>query len=347
MVIGFHFSIPGFSMGFLGVDVFFVLSGFLITSILIRDWGATNHISLPRFYLRRALRLFPALLALLLLLSLLRLEPWLHIAATLFYAANWATALDWLPLLQKGYLLHAWSLAIEEQFYLLWPAVIALIFASRVPRKILFLVPLSLAVASAFMRTFMYQSGAWIQRIYRGTDTHADGLFIGCTLGMILAFNGKLSKRSLVLISLLAFPYTIAVLFRLIPSDTIYQGGYTLVGLAVMVIVYFIAVSANTARRKALPMRLLEYVGRISYGLYLWHVPVYLLLLREVGIRNPQLRWLSLLFTLMVASLSFFVIELPFLRLKDRLTTAKGSSLLVDQVEETSFASAPSESRSP
>jgi peptidoglycan/LPS O-acetylase OafA/YrhL len=164
---------------------------------------------------------------------------------------------------------------------------------------------------------------------------------------MILAFNGKLSKRSLVLISLLAFPYTIAVLFRLIPSDTIYQGGYTLVGLAVMVIVYFIAVSANTARRKALPMRLLEYVGRISYGLYLWHVPVYLLLLREVGIRNPQLRWLSLLFTLMVASLSFFVIELPFLRLKDRLTTAKGSSLLVDQVEETSFASAPSESRSP
>jgi len=185
-VLLFHGGVPGFQWGYIGVDVFFVISGYLITDTLLKEQAETGCISLLGFYRRRALRLLPALalvcLAVLLFMGLVANswnQAWREIAIVAFYAGNWTRALGTgLP----QYLGHTWSLAIEEQFYIRWPALLLAILALNPTIISSLRLILALVIAVTCWRIFLALYGASADRLYNGTDTRADALLIGAAL---------------------------------------------------------------------------------------------------------------------------------------------------------------------
>ena len=193
VVMAHHGYVLGFRGGSIGVDIFFVLSGFLITSLLLEEWDRTEGISFGKFYLRRVLRLLPALLLLLFFVEVYALgvlrgprlwEMQKAILAVLFYASNWFSIArpDGL-----GPLSHAWSLSIEEQFYLLWPPLLFLLLRSRLRMSLIAAVIVLLAGAAAVHRAFVWTGPESLWRIYNGLDTRIDELLAGCGLAAALA----------------------------------------------------------------------------------------------------------------------------------------------------------------
>ena len=186
-------ALPG---GWLGVDIFFVLSGYLITTLLLREHEQRGRLDLGRFYSRRARRLLPALFLLLGVVAVVaRFSPdepgFTGLRgdgfAALGYVANWrfiATGASYFNTFAPSPLRHLWSLAVEEQFYLLWPLVLILVLRRHGPRAV-GVTAVVLALASATAMAVMYGSGAHISRIYFGTDTHAHSVLIGCALAAI------------------------------------------------------------------------------------------------------------------------------------------------------------------
>ncbi|HLY66186.1 MAG TPA: acyltransferase, partial [Chloroflexota bacterium] len=165
-VMLFHFGAPFDQGGFLGVDAFFVLSGFLITSLLVEEWARNAGISFRGFYLRRALRLLPALLVMLLGAGAvaatiappeMREGTWRGIAVTLLYVANWQKVFSDQSV---GVLGHTWSLSIEEQFYILWPPLLCLLLRRRLSLRWLTAIAAALAVTSAATRAVLMLRGA-------------------------------------------------------------------------------------------------------------------------------------------------------------------------------------------
>ena len=196
------FGWPLLKGGNVGVDIFFVLSGFLITALLVQEWGETGTISLKSFYWRRALRLVPALLLLLvalyflsdLLLSTVEANETRRAMPVAFvYASDLALAFFNIRL---GALQHTWSLAIEEHFYLIWPLVLVAGLKLGIGKKRLVMITLLLALASALQRAVLHQVGASPVRTYYGFDTRADGLLIGCAMGLCVSW-GMVRLRSL------------------------------------------------------------------------------------------------------------------------------------------------------
>jgi len=193
LVVAFNLEL-GLPAGYVGVDMFFVLSGFLITALLLREHDSAQRINLGAFYVRRALRLIPALLILTLLLcgAATLLHPpelarhyYIGSLAALFFVGNWIMALD--PAngsLVMGPLAPTWSLGVEEQFYLVWPLVLGWMLAHRVR---IGGVVISGIVASAAWRVWLSYEGVHPWRIYCATDTRADALLIGCLLAVLLA----------------------------------------------------------------------------------------------------------------------------------------------------------------
>ncbi|MEP6976918.1 MAG: acyltransferase [Thermoleophilia bacterium] len=180
--------------GFVGVDLFFVLSGFLITALLLEEWDSAGRISLRRFYVRRALRLFPALgLFLLACLAIYaRVDGGLQtlmgrfLLATTFYVAN---------IVQAGgtqlYWAHTWSLSAEEQFYVVWPALLILLLRSRAPRGLVAGVTGGLFVAASALRVILWHVPyvGDVGAVLYSPFTHADGLLLGCLLGQLYAWD--------------------------------------------------------------------------------------------------------------------------------------------------------------
>lgn len=344
-VIIYHFGLlPG---GYLGVDLFFVLSGFLITSLLIREWDRRRgHIGFRDFYLRRVLRLFPALgcviivtVALTGFLELSRppsnrqyvagiLEGLPLVAA---FAGNWARALDPASssLGSLGMLGHTWSLAVEEQFYLLWPALFVLLMHRRFSRGVMALSLALIALAEMVYRVAVAFAGYGSNRIYYGTDTHSDGLLIGCAIAFWLASNwstrvhqaaGLLKGATGLATAVLAAVFVLGNLSRA-PIE---------ISLAVLAC-GAVLVGAVTERLPVILERLLScegavLIGRRSYGLYLWH---YIVLgaasaLYPAEVHGPRRIVTAVIIgalffmTFIVAELSYRFIELPALRLKRR-----------------------------
>jgi len=190
-----RYGAPYLQGGSIGVDIFFVLSGFLITYLLVREHDRHGHrISLWKFYARRALRLGPALVLLLIVLALggcLFFDPetarsnLIDVAITVVYAVNWARAFDIPPKLLR----HAWSLSIEEQFYLLWPLILIVMLRAISSRQRIATVILLGAVVSYLWRVALALQGASVQRLFNGLDTRADSLLVGCALGLVLGSN--------------------------------------------------------------------------------------------------------------------------------------------------------------
>ncbi len=335
-VMAFHTGAGWAVGGFLGVDVFFVLSGFLITVLLVKEWQRRGRVSLRRFYARRALRLLPAVALLCTFLLIVgpvgtgvaaRNALWKGVAGTLFYFQNWQQALGLLPILQLTD--HTWSLAIEEQFYLVWPALLlgTIYLAgrrgpdSRDPLRAALAVALLVAATSALLRIALWSGPGSEARLYYGTDTRADSLLIGSALGIAYA-SGRLERvrrllPALAPLALLAIFATFGFAHR--DSARLYLGGLTVFALVVAVLIGGIALAPASPVGRVLAIPPLVWLGRISYGIYLWHWPVFRYLHEaRLGLSWGPTQLVRIAVSLGAATLSFYVLERPMLRLRHR-----------------------------
>jgi peptidoglycan/LPS O-acetylase OafA/YrhL len=319
---------------FIGVDAFFVLSGFLITTLLLEEWDRFDSISLKSFYLRRALRLLPALVACLLVIVL---YAWLVSPAAapsvtvdavvaLFYCTNWSFALGFRDMSDFG---HTWSLSIEEQFYILWPpALILLLRRSASRRSMLHLILLGIFLVSA-VRVFLVTTGASFWRIHCGTDTRCDALLIGCAVAV--AFSAGIFPRSAAArrwLRTAAFAAIAGLVYlscHAFDADTEFNVVYLVIPLLAAVVMVEALVAERGPFHWVLSWGWLVYLGRISYGLYVWHMPIFFI----VQARNwPLATELSveLSVTAVIVLASYYLLERPLLRLKSRFSKLGATS---------------------
>jgi peptidoglycan/LPS O-acetylase OafA/YrhL len=333
--------------GFLGVDAFFTLSGFLITTILLQEWQAGGTISLRNFYVRRVLRLVPGLACLLLVYALvavalggvdrnLRLRGVLYSAV---YVANWPQAFDLaFPKEEMGYI---WSLAVEEQFYLLWPLSLVCLLRSgglRPQRLTLILVATILALAA--WTTFLTLARVPGPRLYFGTDARLNELLVGCLFGVIWTTRlGTPSALARLSLNVAAVAGMVFLGWRIFGTHYWVPwwstSGLTLTAVAVGVVIYASVTESLPVLTKALGARWLGFIGTISYSLYLWHVPAVRLI---SSTSLDQIEWISIplkiLLSVGAACGSYYWIELPFLRTKQAFASARSSN--VDQQQGSS-----------
>lgn len=315
--------------GFLGVESFFVLSGFLITALLLAEWQQHGRIDVKDFWLRRARRLLPALLLMLggtLAFATFQLGGearglYDDALAALVYAMNWHLVVGgqsyFDPTLRPSLLQHLWSLAVEEQFYLLWPLLfIAGLRGLRL--RGLVLATLVGIVASSALMFWLYQPGADPSRIYYGTDTRAAGLLIGVVLALLWKPGGAEGRRSVGMAldggGLAALGLLLAGFVRL--SDThplLYRGGFTLVALSTALLIVAVTYPGARLMPALLGWRPLRWVGLRSYGIYLWHWPVFMVTrpYQDIALDGWPLLALRLLIVLALAELSYRLLELP------------------------------------
>jgi peptidoglycan/LPS O-acetylase OafA/YrhL len=286
VVLAFNAQLSFVRGGFIGVDLFFVLSGFLISSLLVQEYHQTSRISLKNFYYRRALRLLPALFALMLFVSVFAailqqnekaVTTWKGVIYTILYVANWAqSGPDGAGI---GALSHAWSLSVEEQFYLVWPLFLILLLKSRLNRVGISAVLILMIAASIAWSTFLWHEGTNYLRIYFGSDTRASQLLIGCLTALILHWNlvpkTKVVRNVLRLTSIVmvaAFGYVIVTLQS--DSGFLYCGGFALIAAGTAALITDVLLFPSPISR-VLEFRPLVWLGKVSYGLYLWHFPIF------------------------------------------------------------------------
>jgi peptidoglycan/LPS O-acetylase OafA/YrhL len=319
LVILAHLEVPGFrSGGVAGVTLFFVLSGFLITSLLMEEFGRAGRIELRAFYRRRMLRLLPALFALIAAVfvyeSVAGGNPIADALLALLYVGNWVRVGGQ----GLGLLSHTWSLAIEEQFYLVWPAVL-LLARPLAPRRwrIVFALALIGALGSMLERAALWHGAGSINRVYFATDARADGLLLGCALALWLTSGRQLRLGWIAGVTALALLAAATVTSG---SRAIYIVAPTLASIGGLLLIAFLV----TGDRGALfRWPCLCATGRISYGLYLWHVPIVWVLLPHLA-RLPLLVRGAIIVGLAwaAAAASYRWVEQPFLRRKHRAAEA-------------------------
>jgi peptidoglycan/LPS O-acetylase OafA/YrhL len=318
---------------YIGVDIFFVLSGFLITSLLVEEWERMGKIGLKQFYVRRALRLLPALFILILVCCAYAalFQPADKAAITykgaiftIFYSANWVQAYT---LEGIGAFSHAWSLSVEEQFYVLWPLLLVGMLGRGWRRRSV-LVLVSLLILAAFTwRAALQHNGAAYLRLYLGLDTRADALLVGCLLGLLVSWNllpaTRRVTRTFRVLAVVSIPFLLFVITQArAGSDYMYYGVFTLVAIAAAVLIFEALGARSSVAVRVLEFPPLVWVGRLSYGLYLWNFPIFEALKEKTlaQLHLPPVVSLPLRFAVVfaVASLSFYLLEKPFLRLKKR-----------------------------
>jgi peptidoglycan/LPS O-acetylase OafA/YrhL len=334
LVFGLHFTpryVPG---GYFGVEIFFVLSGFLITGLLLQEWHRRSSINLRDFYLRRAFRLGPALIVYLILLSGYALifmtrehatEIYIGVLATLSYVSNWLIA--FLPSFPTGILAITWSLAVEEQFYFFWPLTLYLLLSRKLsPRIIILVIAIGLLIVVSH-RLFLFHQGASFRRLYYATDTRADGLLWGCLLACLASWD--LFPKSRIfefVLKILAVISGIFLLFLAITMKSsnpiLFKGVFTLATLAITIFITAVVLWPNFLGFSILKLRPLVWIGRISYGLYLWHWAVRGYIFGPQSQPSAGRIVVAVILTFVIASLSFYVIEQPFLKLKKKFSHA-------------------------
>jgi peptidoglycan/LPS O-acetylase OafA/YrhL len=329
LVLSHHQLIPySLSGGFLSVDLFFVLSGFLITMLLLQEFEATRAVSLKNFYLRRALRLGPALV--LYLLVSLAVTYYLNreqfaaelrlVGLALAYSTNWRMAFGWDHSLDPTAI--TWSLSIEEQFYLIWPMLLVLCLAAGIKRKQLSSALILIIFAILLHRHELWTTGAEHSRLYYGTDTRADAPLMGCLIALIPVRQlSDTTRRILRLANLAAvacFAYLICTIH--FTDALIYRWGYTAIAALCSVIVWTAAMEGSSFMSKLFGFPPFQWFGKVSYGLYLWHW----LLLKTTTFYfwvGPTLDpWARFATAVFISALSFYLIEAPFNRLKSKFS---------------------------
>jgi peptidoglycan/LPS O-acetylase OafA/YrhL len=317
--------------GYLGVDLFFVLSGFLITSLLLTESDANGSVGLGGFWARRARRLLPALAGLLLGVALYCVI-WADASelarirgdglATLGYVANWRAVFagqDYWALFQSpSPFEHTWSLAIEEQFYLFWPLLFVgiLALAKHATARAVFFVSLVLAAVSTALMWILYDPDN-VSRVYYGTDTRATALFVGIALAAWISGWGTVKSKSgriALEVAGCAGAAFLAWAWLRVDGESafLYRGGFLLCGLAVVAVIGAAAHPEAGPLSRILSFRPLCLLGIISYGVYLWHWPVYIVLDPvRTGIDGWPLFAVRVGVTLVIATLSFVLLEAP------------------------------------
>ncbi|MGH9080500.1 MAG: acyltransferase family protein, partial [Acidimicrobiales bacterium] len=337
-VLLYHFGIAWVGGGLLGVDVFFVLSGFLITSLLCRELAASRTVRLRRFWAQRARRLLPALFVLVLGvagyaavftgsvdLASIRADA----LSTLVYVANWHFVFS-----DQGYfhqaaapspLLHTWSLAVEEQYYLIWPLV-ALFVVRRCGVAKLAVTAAAGAIGSAALMAAMWGAGFSVDRLYYGTDTRAQALLVGSFLGAIGPRAGAtfaivpdrwvatLRQRRWWSVPGMAGGLFLAWAWHALAGQEVflYRGGFLVVAVAAGGVILTCVTVPKSLLPRLCSLPALVFVGRVSYGLYLYHWPLFLAINHaHTGLSGAGLLAARLVATFAAATVSFFVLEEP------------------------------------
>jgi len=325
--LAYHGGITVVPAGYLGVDLFFVLSGFLISSLLLKEVSSSGQISLLAFWGRRARRLLPALSLVVSFVALLAAFAYAagsfhHLradaAASLLYVANWQFISQGVNYFSAqslpSPLTHTWSLAIEEQFYALWPIAVLVMMRWRRSRLALGIVAVVIALASALEMT-LASFAHWSQtRLYYGTDSHAMGLTLGAALAALLAkesLESARTKRILAALGILGLAGWLSMVLSVSGDPAwMYRGGFLLVSLSATVLVASVWQLPNSALARALATKPFVALGKISYGVYLWHYPIFLWLnAGRTGFNGWGLFALRLVVTLLVSSFSYLAIE--------------------------------------
>jgi peptidoglycan/LPS O-acetylase OafA/YrhL len=336
-VVAYHLKVPGLGGGLLGVSVFFTLSGYLITSLLLREYVLDGRVDLKAFWVRRARRLMPALVFMLAVVALTTaiVRPEKLVATVrealcaLFYVANWTTIANGDDYFQRftgpGPLDHLWSLAIEEQFYLAWPLLVsALLFLgarTRGGRWPLALVTVLLAAASTWAIAHAYDpNGMNNTRAYEGTDCRAAALLAGALAALALPFDraGAVSPRMRVALDVLGAIGLAGVAICIAGTDEyssfLYTGGEVV--LAASTASFAMAAShPDTFVARALRVAPLRWIGPRSYGIYLWHLPVVAFMPETAFASVPVVRpMIEVTIIVVLAAASYRLIEEPMRR---------------------------------
>jgi peptidoglycan/LPS O-acetylase OafA/YrhL len=327
--------------GLVGVDVFFVLSGFLITSLLVSEWDRFGSIRLPRFYMRRALRLLPALLVMIAVVALatLTVAPHAWRQPTLSgipYAVFYASDLRWLipgavPA-HPGFMDPMWSLSVEEQFYLVWPSILVLVLAFVPGARRIRAMQLALAGAALIEihRALMFTHGgyAW-DRLYVSPDTHTDGLLIGCALAFIVQ-RWRPPRRVLAAAGVAGLAVVAAFTLFLGPVSPVQPAlyftfnGFGLVAIGSAFLIWsVVGGAAPTVLQRSFESSPMRFFGRISYALYLWNVPV-MVILQLHGMNWIVADVIRTAAVVGLATASFYLVERRFLAIKARRWSSDG-----------------------
>ncbi len=316
-----------FRGGYLGVDIFFVLSGFLITSLLLNEHEAHSKIYLLRFYGRRFLRLLPALSFLLLLYSIITVLDGkefssisLGIWASLFYYLNWQYVFSFPR--SFGDLGYLWSLSIEEQFYIVWPAVLILLLKVT-KRAIVHISFIALLIAFVLWhRHVLWTTPSDIPykqvTIFVRTDARIDSLLVGCVTAFIYRYQ-LISIRLSQFLAILGVFVLLGYLELSKPyTGYMFNGGFTVVAVSVACLI--LGLTTNTfSLTRLFSRRLIVLIGKTSYGIYLWHYPIFKFIDRHMTTANEIYKVVvALFFTGLFTTASWILIETPALRLKKR-----------------------------
>lgn len=326
LVVGFHARIPGFDNGDIGVSIFLALSGFMITSVLLGQSTARRRIDWRHFYRRRALRLFPAYLSVVAVCALVDLlsnsgGTLAGAFASLVFAANWVVAVRHTGL---GTLDHMWSLSLQEQFYLVWPVLLALMLRKcawqtrRVQRAVA-----ALLLAFWLLTLALTLCDAPFRFVASATPTRAVELLIGCLFAVGLQGDRSLSASSPRRARFVSVSGTVALLGLLELTLHVPLAGdpdilVTSPVIALLTCVVILAILQSAWLGRALAARPLVAIGKRSYGVYVWHFPILVVIDEHLGLHAWAPRLLGLAITALVVAASYRYIERPFLISKQR-----------------------------
>ncbi len=332
-VLVYHSGAGWLPGGFLGVEIFFVISGYLITSLLINERASTRDTNLGAFWLRRARRLLPAVFLLIFVvvayvavflpneLASLRGDA----VAAMLYVSNWHLIFEdqsyFESFARPSLLQHLWSLAVEEQFYILWPILFATVF-SRFKPRVAAAVTLAGVAASATLMFVLYQPGTDPSRLYYGTDTRIGGLLLGAALAFVWRPGGlprtAIADRGIVdAFGAIAVVGLVAMCVFVGEYDPfLYQGGFVVTGLLTAMLIAAAVHPGPSALKSALGHPALVWIGIRSYSIYLWHWPVFMLTRPGVDVNFDGIALFAfrVAITLVLAEASYRFVETPIRR---------------------------------
>ncbi|MCY4618394.1 MAG: acyltransferase family protein [Chloroflexi bacterium] len=360
-VLLFHAGVEWLPAGFLGVDVFFIVSGFLITSLLLSERERDGRVDLTQFWLRRARRLLPVL-ALVLIATTTYAAIALHseliphlreAAAAAAYITNWDLVLRdvsyWDSFARPSQLRHLWSLAVEEQFYIVWPIVFAGL-AALAPRGslrvVICAVVLSIAIGSAYLMAVLHQPDQDASRVYFGTDARAFTILIGVALACVWQpwrWNTRLLERRSVgygtaLLGFVGAGGLVLLMLSANPADDwLYPYGLIAMSVCAAALVAAVANQGSIADR-LLGMGALRWLGERSYSIYLWHWPVLLALTWDFDFSYGSLDLILLgaAITFVLAEASFRIVESP-MRRPEFWTRVRHPAILTPRVRRSTY----------
>jgi len=311
-----------FANGGLGVEVFFVLSGFLITSLVVAEYGSVTGFKYRRFLARRFLRLMPALIPVLafavfasfVLSGSIDAQTRSAAPFALVYLSNWYRAFGH----EAGLLAHTWSLSIEEQFYLVWPLILGLAYGFKGERGVLW-TAVTLVAVSTTWRIALTASGASFDRVYNGTDTQADQLLVGCSLALLFRQSPRF-VRGFSRLGPVGLVVIVGLMVSQLDDDFFFYVGDTVVAVCAAALISWLVLGGASRLHAAFELAPVVGLGRISYGFYLWHYPI-ILVVRDRISNVIGCGFAAAILSLGASVASFRFVERPILRWRKRVVS--------------------------